>query len=72
MANTGAPNSGGSQFFLTVLPTTHLNGRHTVYGRVIEGMNVVDALQIGDVIEKATVLNKRPGSAYQVKKLAGR
>ena len=71
MANSG-PNTGGSQFFVTVLPTTHLNGRHTVYGRVIEGMDVVDGLQIGDVIEKATVLNKRPGSTYTVKKLAER
>ena len=71
MANSG-PDTGGSQFFITVLPTTHLNGRHTVYGRVIEGMEIVDALEIGDVIEKATVLNKRPGSTYEVKKLAGR
>ena len=68
MANSG-PNTGGSQFFVTVVPTTHLNGAHTVYGRVIEGMDVVDSLQGGEVIEKATVLNKTPGRDYTVKKM---
>jgi cyclophilin family peptidyl-prolyl cis-trans isomerase len=44
MANTGRPNSGGSQFFITFQPTPPLNNRHTVFGRVIEGMDVVDSL----------------------------
>lgn len=38
MAKTGAPNSGGSQFFLCFVPTSYLDGKHTVFGRVIEGM----------------------------------
>ena len=67
MAKTSAPNTGGSQFFLTHMPTPHLNGLHTVYGRVIQGQEVVDALQIGDVIQKAEVLRKR-NHPYQVQK----
>ena len=43
MANTGAPNSGGSQFFITYAPQPHLNGRHTVFGKVLEGMDVLDS-----------------------------
>ncbi len=69
MAKTQAPDSGGSQFFLCFVPTSHLDGLHTVFGRVVQGMDVLAKLQrtegvAGNVepdkIIKATVLSKRP------------
>lgn len=46
MANTGEPNSGSSQFFLTTVPVPGLDGKHTVFGRVLSGMDVVDKINV--------------------------
>lgn len=47
MARSSNPNSGNSQFFIMFAPAPHLNGQYTVFGRVIEGMDVVDSIKKG-------------------------
>jgi cyclophilin family peptidyl-prolyl cis-trans isomerase len=74
-------DTGGSQFFLTFLPTPHLDGKHTVFGRVVAGMEVLGDLQkrnpvspggvVPDKIIKAEVLRDR-GHEYTFDKLPGR
>jgi cyclophilin family peptidyl-prolyl cis-trans isomerase len=55
MANAG-PNTNGSQFFITHVPTPWLDGKHTVFGYVISGQSVVDAIKQGDVIQTVEII----------------
>ena len=61
MANAG-PGTNGSQFFITIVPTPHLNGRHTVFGRVVEGQDVVNRIRQGDRIERVSVIRNGPAA----------
>lgn len=62
MANAG-PHTNGSQFFITMDATPHLDGVHTVFGRIVDGMDVVGKIKAGDKIEKVTVI--RNGKAAE-------
>jgi peptidyl-prolyl cis-trans isomerase B (cyclophilin B) len=54
MANAG-PNTNGSQFFICHEPQPHLNGKHTVFGKVTQGMDVVLGLEQGDFMEEVLI-----------------
>jgi peptidyl-prolyl cis-trans isomerase B (cyclophilin B) len=60
MANAG-PDTNGSQFFITHAPQPHLNGKHTVFGKVVKGQEIVDEIRQGDRMERVCVNESASG-----------
>lgn len=62
MAHAGNPAQADSQIYITLRPTTELNGKYTVFGQVISGMDVVQKIETFDVIKKASVKGAPPAT----------
>ncbi len=58
MARGGDPDSAGSQFYITLKPARGLDGQYTVFGRVVQGMELADALKVGDRITSIRIVGK--------------
>ena len=58
MARSNDPNSASSQFYITLGPAAFLDGNYAVFGRVVEGMDVVQQIRKGDVMSKVTIASE--------------
>ena len=58
MARSQDPDSAGSQFYITLAPAHQLDGNYTVFGKVLNGMNVVDGIRIGDKIKSVKLVGQ--------------
>ena len=56
MARTQDPDSAGSQFYITFKPASFLDGQYTVFGQVTKGMDVVDAIKVGDRMKSVRIV----------------
>ena len=65
MAKTPAPDTGGSQFFMTTSPTGFLDGRHTVFGRIVEGMDLLQS--VTQINPGRPRVRHPPGGLHQVR-----
>ena len=58
MARSNDPNSASSQFYITLGPAAFLDGNYAVFGRVVEGLDVIELIRKGDVMSKVTIANE--------------
>jgi len=58
MARKPDPDSAGSQFYICLEPQPGLDRQYTVFGQVVEGMDIVDGIKVGDVMKKVTIVDK--------------
>jgi peptidyl-prolyl cis-trans isomerase B (cyclophilin B) len=58
MARSQDPDSAGSQFYICLEPQPGLDGQYTVFGQVVEGMDIVEGIKVGDIMKKVTIVDK--------------
>jgi peptidyl-prolyl cis-trans isomerase B (cyclophilin B) len=54
---TAGKDTGGSQYFICQSPQPHLDGRYTLFGKVVEGIDLVDQMLVGDTVESVTLVS---------------